>query len=797
MPLLSRSSPGAFVTEAHRIIKLCKLPTEMWFAIAACLSSPGDIAAFMRACKFFAEIARPSLYTHLLWKAETFASSVAVLRRDPALLQRVRHLQADALNCNNTTESWWSQSKEPIRTAVGFIPQLVGLQVLDLNRLYLYENFYFDIAGLPALTSLSLRGCNITAVAPRNNSGLGLRILRLTNLRWSHAADQARDSACSLACAPNLDTLDIDGLLAPTAFACMSQYATDLNATLTLRCLLTESRTDEVGEFAPIGNFLTATPSIQKLYLRRVPKSIQLSPLALPNLQAYAGPIHSIDTFTLTRPVLHVRILDQLPATRHHHNALLNMLGNAPNANNFNWPPLAAPTVAVPSAPQNAGNQQQAVVNNPFFNMQHVQHLFGGALNGFLAPQAGIAPAPIQHPINAVPLQLAPHHHQNNYALHQHHVMWMQHHNAAAFANANHANANAIANANANANLNFIANINTTNMPNSNTTNQVVANNGQQNTSTFFHNAHTQTNNVLNILPIGLPGNAATTVATTPSPTGPSWPEIVSVLEHISQRAGPPLERLEFRVATYDREMFYMVVALFPGIKDLRITWPEDVRRGATSRASSTSSTHSNVEIDLTDEVDLFSLGEPESPVEIDPLPPRLESQQPQLAQELSPYRFGMDDEFLVGFASQFLHDFPQLEVLHLYMDRSKSRALSSTHPSSLSHEGQGIETRDMAEFGRQRGGFRSVSTHRPAVRRRVAPTAFTYPPSASPSPPSPHSQTPDIENRETRGLLGLWEKLHPPMREVALASDTVWRRHAPRDWTANDMSSCSSFFED
>ena len=70
---------------------------EMWFAIASYLDSPRDVSAFTRTCKFFRDIARPALYTRIIWKSDTFEASANLLQREPELAHRVRRLELDQL----------------------------------------------------------------------------------------------------------------------------------------------------------------------------------------------------------------------------------------------------------------------------------------------------------------------------------------------------------------------------------------------------------------------------------------------------------------------------------------------------------------------------------------------------------------------------------------------------------------------------------------------------------------------------------------------------------------------------
>ena len=507
-----------------------------------------------------------------------------------------------------------------LQVVVDLIPRFVHLESMSLFQVHLPTQFYFDIASLPALTSLSVRSCLMTAVAPRNNRGLPLRQLQLSGVRWLVGHGESRDSITSLACAPFLDLLDVDGFLAPSVLAQMLSYAEQQDMPLVLRCLQTEGRSDEVNDFVPVINFLVKTPSIEKLALRRVPKATALNPNALPNLRAFSGPVHSIETFVQGRPVDYIRILDQLPAVRDPQFALLGVNAHALlglNATGGSGPQVVpGPGLQPvhywhghPSAAQAAG--------------WNVQHGFAGLQNGLVSLLA--VQAPVAQPL---PPQAQPHHGQLQ----------------------------------------------------------------------------------------AIPGTS----------TGPTWCEIVAVMERVASHT-TPLQRLELRVAVYDKEVLFMLHSLFPQIRDLRLTWKSSgARISVDTRASSGPITVQVQAVNVDEDDDGDGDGDGDGFNIDDLLPTRF---RPQISQQeparSAPHPLGSapspDDEdvsdFMVEFASEFLCEFPKLEVLYLYGDRSAHRVMT------------------------------------------------------------------EANHHEYRGLLGLWEKFRPQLCEVALTSDMVWRKWGAKDW--------------
>ncbi|KZV85859.1 hypothetical protein EXIGLDRAFT_773047 [Exidia glandulosa HHB12029] len=359
----STATPESVSSSLPSPFYMHQLPTELWFAICDWITSRRDIAALARTCKYFVDVTGPALYSQISWADHDYAASMAALKGRPELFRNVHSL---FLRDFAFSPSWdwppladmdphiltdimrrprYEEVAPDLRDVVQLIPRFTHLKVLSFRRVQLPATLYEDLALLPALTTLNLRACNLMTVIPRNNANLHLRTLRLDNLRWILSSDASRDAMCSLACTAELEYLEVDAHVAPMTFNLMMSTSALRGRPLVLHTLRTEARTDEAGDFVSIAGFLAQTPSIEVLHLRRVPKTVSVPAAALPNLRVLSGPAHCIEALVDNRPVHHVHILDQLPATRQHHNALISLLGTQQQLN------AAYQSAADPQAP--------------------------------------------------------------------------------------------------------------------------------------------------------------------------------------------------------------------------------------------------------------------------------------------------------------------------------------------------------------------------------------------------------------------------------------------------------------
>ncbi|EJD52583.1 hypothetical protein AURDEDRAFT_120257 [Auricularia subglabra TFB-10046 SS5] len=335
------------------------LPAELWFAICDWVSDPKELSALSRTCKYFHEITGPALYSHIIWNSSNYLASVETLSSRPHLLNRVALLTLKDFtfspawtdfptflehDISEITQGMQDDMIKRIpvelRVIMDLVPQFSHLQILTFRHVHVPPTFYRILEGLPTLHTLNLRNCNLTTAFPRNMSGLSLRILRMSTVRWIQNSDASRDAMGSLACSSALHHLDVDAHVAPAVFQTVITHHGATHTPIGLCSLRTETRSDETADFAPVASFLSVASALEVLHLRRVPKNVAIPTGALPNLRVFSGPAHCVDVFTYGRPMQHIRVLDQLPATRAHQNALLSLLGTV----------TAVPTTGDPQA---------------------------------------------------------------------------------------------------------------------------------------------------------------------------------------------------------------------------------------------------------------------------------------------------------------------------------------------------------------------------------------------------------------------------------------------------------------
>ncbi|EJD33323.1 hypothetical protein AURDEDRAFT_131752 [Auricularia subglabra TFB-10046 SS5] len=315
------------------------LRAEVWFAVCAWVDDPKELSALFRTCKYFHEITGPALYSHIVWHSSNYLTSAETLSSRPHLLDSVvlltlkdfvfwpaskgfsGFLGPDISEITQgTPDDMIERIPVELRVITDLIPQFSNLQVLTFCRVRVPPTFYQMLKGLPALHTLNLSTCDLAAAVPRNMSGLSLRTLRMSEVRWWLGNSAAsRDAMGSLACSSALQNLDVDAYVAYAVFQTVITHHGATHTPIGLRSLRVEPCSDDAADFAPVASFLSVASALEVLHLRRAPQNVAIPIGALPNLRVFSGPAHCADVFACGRPMQHLGVLDPLPARLSYH----------------------------------------------------------------------------------------------------------------------------------------------------------------------------------------------------------------------------------------------------------------------------------------------------------------------------------------------------------------------------------------------------------------------------------------------------------------------------------------------
>ncbi|EGN92557.1 hypothetical protein SERLA73DRAFT_190900 [Serpula lacrymans var. lacrymans S7.3] len=361
-------------------VDLNSLPNELWLAVFESLTNPGDLCRVVRTCQRFHDLAIRVLYRHIVWDdPRWFATNFPYLLQHPEInsvprsltlgisqiqyngshVEQMENIRAivdvhgdlrqpgPAMNHGvNFEEDYLSMvrsRREPIFVASVALYSIVRdcinafsmLVELNFKNVLLPNDLYQMIHQFSRLRRLQIDHCTLplspTLIPSHRN--LPITELTLLGLRGNREA-----KVLSLATAQNLRVLRFDWTAA--VFRIFTDNSVKdpvpphleiIDAKFPPHKRWPSNPADAEESFIqPFKSFLAMCPFVTRLHIRNHFPAFSMTPDILPRLTYYQGPLSTVATVSVGRPVVALDIRDPSGSLRNLTNGLQAVSANQP-----------------------------------------------------------------------------------------------------------------------------------------------------------------------------------------------------------------------------------------------------------------------------------------------------------------------------------------------------------------------------------------------------------------------------------------------------------------------------------